>query len=184
MAAGTDSVWWQRLDIMAGEFVIHVKTMGGATMTFTDVKHDTTIADVKDKIHGNYPVGGMPTHEQRLMFAGTLLDDDGHTLSFCKITAGAVIVMTEWPYDGYNIGELCSTTYHNIDVNIAWAQGACAILDFGGGFPPMTLTGLMGTLQVPGATPGLCISSIYAPGPDPRSCSTHGAPYHLRILHI
>ena len=83
-------------------FVIYVKTVRDETMAFF-VAHDTTIAEVKDKIHDDYPAGGMPTHGQRLMFAGNLLEDHGHTLSDYNITAGAIIVMTEWPNDGFNI---------------------------------------------------------------------------------
>ena len=60
------------------------------------VSHHTTIAEVKDKIL-------MSPHMQRLTFAGNVLEDL-RTMADYDITAGAVIALTQWPYDGYNIG--------------------------------------------------------------------------------
>ena len=136
------------------------------------VSHHTAIAEIKDKIL-------MSPHLQRLMFASIVLEYL-RTMADYNITAGAVIAFTQWPYDGYNIGCNACVRYHNIHVNVAWDDRACAILDFDI-LGIMELTGMIGTFQVPGAAVGRRISFIYAPGPDPRSCSTHAGPHHLRI---
>ena len=75
-------------------FAIAVKTVRDETMTFF-VAHETTIAEVTVLIQDDYHVGGMPTHEQRLMLAGNRLEDHRHILSDYNITAGAVVVMAE-----------------------------------------------------------------------------------------
>ena len=87
-------------------FTIYVNTVDGSTMSFL-VSHDTTITEVKDQIHDCYPVGGMPAHTQRLMFAGDVLGNR-HSMADYNITAGATIIMAKWPYDGFNIG--CDVT--------------------------------------------------------------------------
>ena len=138
------------------------------------VSHDTTIAEVKDQIL-------MAAHLQRLVFACDVLEDR-RTIADYNITAGAVIALPRWPYDGYNIGCEVDVRYHNIDVGITWDSRAFAILDFGIHGTTVLDFAMMGALQMPGAAFNpRRITFIYAPGPDRRSCNTHAAPHHLRI---
>ena len=142
-------------------------------MSFS-VSHDTTIADVKDKIL-------MSAHLQRLVFAGNVLESH-RTMADYNITAGAVIALTKWPYDSYNIGCEVDVRYHGIEVGITWDSRSFAILEFGDLGTIVLDQAMMGTFQMPGAAFNpRRITFIYAPGPDRRSCNTHAALNHLHI---
>ena len=138
------------------------------------VSHDTTIAEVKDKIL-------MAAHLQRLVFAGNVLEDH-RTMADYNITAGAVIALTKWHYDSYNIGCETDVRYHGIEVGITWDSRSFAILEFGDLGTIVLDQVMMGTFQMPGAA---CnprrITVIYAPGPDPRTRGEDDAAHHLRI---
>ena len=154
-------------------FTIYVDTFSVSRIAFF-VAHDTSIAEVKDKIL-------MVAHLQRLMFAGNVLDDR-RTMADYNITAGAVIALTRWPYDGYNIGCEVDVRYHGIEVGITWDSRSFAILEFGVLGTIVLDQAMMGTFQIPGDWfHPRCITFIYAPGPDPRSCNPHAAPHHLRL---
>jgi hypothetical protein len=162
-------------------FTIHVDVqplphgwmVGGSRMSFS-VSHDTTIADVKDKIL-------MSAHLQRLVFAGNVLESH-RTMADYNITAGAVIALTKWPYDSYNIGCEVDVRYHGIEVGITWDSRSFAILEFADLGTIVLDQAMMGTFQIPGNWfHPRCITFIYAPGPCPRSCNPHAAPHHLRL---
>ena len=130
-------------------FTIHVDVqplphgwmVGGSRRSFS-VSHDTTIADVKDKIL-------MSAHLQRLVFAGNVLESH-RTMADYNITAGAVIALTKWPYDSYNIGCEVDVRYHGIEVGITWDSRSFAILEFADLGTIVLDQAMMGTFQIPG----------------------------------
>ena len=126
----------------------------------------------------------MSAHLQRLVFACDVLQDH-RTMADYNITAGAVIALTKWPYDSYNIGCEVDVRYHDIEVGITWDSRSFAILEFADLGTIVLDQAMMGTFQMPGAAFNpRRITFIYAPGPDRRSCNTHAAPHHLRIWDI
>ena len=72
-------------------FVIFVKTLTGKTLTF-EVKPSDTIGNVKAKIQD---YAGIPTHRQKLSFAGIKLEDGG-TLFYNNIQNEDILHLFLW----------------------------------------------------------------------------------------
>ena len=68
-------------------FRIYVKTLTGKTISL-DVEASNTVADIKQKIHTKE---GIPTDQQRIIYAGKDLGDSTQSISDIGMTKDSVV---------------------------------------------------------------------------------------------
>ena len=108
------------LDLVArprGSMHIFVQTETGATITL-DMEASDTIANLKARIQEKL---GLFAYEQRLIFAGNILDD-GRTLRDCSIQQAAWVQVQKMGYEEIDQEPVLAHN-HKASVRLSWTSG-------------------------------------------------------------